>query len=153
MLNILKNFFDNKDSDKSDINKNLELLCGLMIEAANTDGEIDQNEKEKINSVLVDVFNESPDEVINVLNKAIENRDNSKSLHFYTSKINKEYSEEKKLLLLQILWEIVLSDGKLHDYESSLIRRLSGLLYISDVSSGNARKRVLDKLRNKSWLI
>ena len=149
MLNILKNFFDNKDSDKSDINKNLELLCGLMIEAANTDGEIDQNEKEKINSVLVDVFNESPDEVINVLNKAIQNRDNSKSLHFYTSKINKEYSEEKKLLLLEILWEIVLSDGKLHDYESSLIRRLAGLLYISDVNSGNARKRALNNISSK----
>ena len=149
MLNILKNFFDNKDSDETDINKNLELLCGLMIEAANTYGEIDQNEKEKIYSVLVDVFNESPDEVINVLNKAIQNRDNSKSLHFYTSKINKEYSEEKKLLLLQILWEIVLSDGKLHDYESSLIRRLAGLLYISDVNSGNARKRALNNILSK----
>ena len=152
MLNILKNFFENKDNNKSDINKNLELLCGLMIEAANTDGEIDQTEKAKINSVLVDVFNEDPDQVINVLNKAIENRDNSKSLHFYTSKINKEYSEEKKILLLQILWEIVLSDGKLHDYESSLIRRLAGLLYISDVNSGNARKRALNNISNKKWL-
>ena len=149
MLNILKNFFENKDNNKSDINENLELLCGLMIEAANTDGEIDQTEKAKINSVLVDVFNEDPDQVINVLNKAIENRDNSKSLHFYTSKINKEYSEEKKILLLQILWEIVLSDGKLHDYESSLIRRLAGLLYISDVNSGNARKRALNNISNK----
>ena len=149
MLNILKNFFENKDNNKSDINKNLELLCGLMIEAANTDGEIDQTEKAKINSVLVDVFNEDSDQVINVLNKAIENRDNSKSLHFYTSKINKEYSEEKKILLLQILWEIVLSDGKLHDYESSLIRRLAGLLYISDVNSGNARKRALNNISNK----
>tara|TARA_B100001121_G_scaffold75381_1_gene66901 strand:+ start:1021 stop:1473 length:453 start_codon:yes stop_codon:yes gene_type:complete len=149
LLNILKNFFENKDNNKSEINKNLELLCGLMIEAANTDGEIDQTEKAKINSVLVDVFNEDPDQVINVLNKAIENRDNSKSLHFYTSKINKEYSEEKKILLLQILWEIVLSDGKLHDYESSLIRRLAGLLYISDVNSGNARKRALNNISNK----
>ena len=152
MLNILKNFFENKDNNKSDINENLELLCGLMIEAANTDGEIDQTEKAKINSVLVDVFNEDSDQVINVLNKAIENRDNSKSLHFYTSKINKEYSEEKKILLLQILWEIVLSDGKLHDYESSLIRRLAGLLYISDVNSGNARKRALNNISNKKWL-
>ena len=148
-MNILKNFFDSKDRDESDINNNLELLCGLMIEAANTDGVIDQNEKEKINSVLVNVFNESPDDVINILNKAIENRDNSKSLHFYTSKINKEYSEEKKLLLLEILWEIVLSDGKLHDYESSLIRRLAGLLYISDVNSGNARKRALNNILSK----
>ena len=56
MLNILKNFFDNKDSDETDINKNLELLCGLMIEAANTDGELDQNEKEKIYSVIVNVL-------------------------------------------------------------------------------------------------
>ena len=149
MLNILKKFFDSKDIDESDINNNLELLCGLMIEAANTDGVIDQNEKEKINSVLVNVFNESPDEVTNILNKAIENRDNSKSLHFYTSKINKEYSEEKKLLLIEILWEIVLSDGKLHDYESSLIRRLAGLLYISDVNSGNARKRALNNISSK----
>ena len=148
-MNILKKFFDSKDIDESDINNNLELLCGLMIEAANTDGVIDQNEKEKINSVLVNVFNESPDEVTNILNKAIENRDNSKSLHFYTSKINKEYSEEKKLLLIEILWEIVLSDGKLHDYESSLIRRLAGLLYISDVNSGNARKRALNNISSK----
>ena len=98
MLNILKNFFDSKDRDESDINNNLELLCGLMIEAANTDGVIDQNEKEKINSVLVNVFNESPDDVINILNKAIENRDNSKSLHFYTSKINKEYLKKKTII-------------------------------------------------------
>ena len=55
------------------------------------------------------------------------------------------YSEEKKILLLEILWEIVLADGKLHDYESSLLRRLSGLLYISDIKSGNARKRALNK--------
>ena len=81
------------------------------------------------------------------LNNAIQNSNNSKSLFFYTSKINKNYSEEKKLLLIETLWEIVLSDGKLHDYETSLIRRLAGLLYISDVNSGNARKKALDKIR------
>ena len=51
------------------------------------------------------------------------------------------------MLLIEILWEIILSDGKLHDYETSLIRRLAGLLYISDVNSGNARKKALDKIR------
>ena len=49
------------------------------------------------------------------------------------------------MLLIEILWEIVLSDGQIHDYETSIIRRLSGLLYISDVDSGNARKRALNK--------
>ena len=42
---------------------------------------------------------------------------------------------------------IILSDGKVHDFESNLIRRLSGLLYISDIHSGNARKRALDKIQ------
>ena len=80
------------------------------------------------------------------MNKAIENKNNSKSLYHYTSFINKNFTDEKKLLLIEALWEIVLSDGEIHDYESSLIRRLAGLLYISDVSSGNARKKALDKM-------
>ncbi|OUU12159.1 MAG: hypothetical protein CBB94_00585 [Gammaproteobacteria bacterium TMED34] len=60
--------------------------------------------------------------------------------------MNKNFSDDKKLLLIETLWEIVLSDGELHDYESNLIRRLAGLLYISDVNSGNARKRALNKI-------
>ena len=72
-------------------------------------------------------------------------------MFYYTSKINKIYSDEKKLLLIETLWEIVLSDGSLHDYESSLIRRLAGLMYISDVNSGNAKKRALNNISNKTW--
>ena len=62
--------------------------------------------------------------------------------------INKNFDDKKKLLLIETLWEIVLSDREIHDFESKLIRRLSGLLYISDVNSGNARKRALDKNQN-----
>ena len=50
-----------------------------------------------------------------------------------------------RVILIEALWEIVLSDGEIHDFESNLIRRLAGLLYISDVDSGNAKKRALDK--------
>ena len=117
-----------------------------MIEAANTDGVIDNNEINKINSILINTFQEDPDQVKLILDETIKNQNDSKSLFFYTSKINKTYSIEKKLLLLETLWEIILSDGKIHDYESNLIRRLSGLLYISDVDSGNAKKRALNKI-------
>ena len=149
MINILKKLFDEKNTNKNDEINNLELLCGLMIEAANSDGRIENIEINKISSVLVEIFNEKPNEVDIYLNKAIENRNNSKSLFFYTSKINKIYSEEKKILLIETLWEIILSDGQIHDYESSLLRRLSGLLYISDLNSGNARKRALNKISDK----
>jgi uncharacterized tellurite resistance protein B-like protein len=146
LINILKKILNNQNSyEDKDNNKNLELLCGLMIEAAYTDGQIDTSELNKIKLSLINVFSEDPKEVNLVLEEAVKNKNNSKSLHHYTSFINKNFDEDKKLLLIETLWEIVLSDGKIHDFESNLIRRLSGLLYISDVDSGNAKKRALNK--------
>ncbi len=146
MINLLKNILSNKNSlEHKDENKNLELLSGLMIEAANTDGKIDNDELSKIKSSLVNIFEEDSKEVDLVLTEAINNKNNSKSLHYYTSYINKNFTAEKKLHLIEVLWEIILSDGEIHDFESNLIRRLAGLLYISDVNSGNARERALNK--------
>ena len=146
MIKILKNILNDKNNlDEKDDKKNLEFLSGLMIEAAYTDGQIDQIEINKIKSSLVNVFDEDPTEVNLVVEESLKNKNNSKSLHYYTSFINKNFDENKKILLIETLWEIVLSDGDIHDFESNLLRRLAGLLYISDVDSGNARKRALDK--------
>jgi len=146
LINLLKNILNNKNSteEKEDI-KSLELLSGLMIEAAYTDGKIDHNELNKIRLSLINIFDEDPNNVDLVLDEALKNKNNSKSLHYYTSFINKNFDDNKKILLIEALWEIVLSDGEVHDYESNLIRRLAGLLYISDVNSGNAKKRALNK--------
>ena len=147
MINLLKNILKTKNSsNEKEDSKNLELLCGLMIEAAYTDGRIDKIELDKIKNSLINVFDESPDDVELILKEAIKNKNNSKSLHHYTSFINKNFTDDKKLQLIEVLWEIVLSDDEIHDFESNLIRRLAGLLYISDVNSGNARKRALDNL-------
>ncbi len=147
MINLLKKILDNESSTKStEDNKTLELLCGLMIEAAFTDGQIDKIELDKIKLSLVNLFQEDRQEVDFVLKEALKNKNNSKSLHYYTSYINKNFEDEKKLILIETLWDIVLSDGEVHDYESNLIRRLSGLLYVSDVNSGKARKRALNKI-------
>ena len=149
MINLLKNILNNQNStENKDDNKNLELLCGLMIEAAYTDGQIDKNELNKIKLSLVNIFEEDPKDIDRHLEEALKNKNNSKSLHYYTSYINKNFSDKKKLLLIETLWEIVLSDQEVHDFESNLIRRLAGLLYISDINSGNAKKRALDKNHN-----
>jgi len=145
LLNLLKNILNSQNSKEDNNNKDLELLCGLMIEAAYTDGQIDASELNKIKLSLINIFSEDPKEVNLVLKKAEENKNNSKSLHHYTSFINKNFDHKKKILLIETLWEIVLSDGEVHDFESNLIRRLAGLLYISDVDSGNAKIRALDK--------
>ena len=146
MINFLKNILkDHSSSEDNEDNKSLELLCGLMIEAAYTDGQVDESELNKIKFSLINIFNEDSKDVDLVLEIAIKNKNNSKSLHYYTSYINKKFDEHKKILLVEALWEIVLSDGEVHDFESNLIRRLSGLLYISDVDSGNARERALNR--------
>jgi len=147
LINLLKNILANQSSseDKDDTT-NLKLLCGLMIEAAYTDGQISDSELDKIKISLINIFEEDQNDVSLALQEAIKNKNNSKSLYHYTSYINKNFSDDKKLLLIEALWGIVLSDGNIHDYESNLIRRLAGLLYISDVNSGNARKKALDKI-------
>ena len=142
MLQSLKNIFAaNQSINIETNNKEIDLLSGLMIEAANTDGEVTQEELNKISHSLINVFKEDPKVVEISLTKAFENRDNSKSLHYYTSKLNKSYSNENKIKLIEVLWEIILADNEIHDFETNLIRRLAGLLYISDVECGNAKIR------------
>ena len=145
MLNSLKNFFHQHEKVHKKNTNDLYLLCGLMIEAANIDGRVDQQEVDKIFKVLIDIFHEEPSAVEAELKKCLDELGEHKPLHSFTSQINQSFSNEKKIILLEILWEIIFEDGKLHDYESNLIRRLGGLLYISDVQCGNAKKRVLKK--------
>jgi uncharacterized tellurite resistance protein B-like protein len=52
--------------------------------------------------------------------------------------------------VIEMLWEVAYADGRLHDYEASLLRRVTGLLYVSDRDSGEARKRVLARLGLRS---
>ena len=147
MLQSLKNIFSNNNNNQEEDNRNIDILSGLMIEAANTDGNITQDEVNKISSSLINIFKEDPKSVENSLSRALDNKDNSLSLHFYTSKLNKSFSNEKKILLIEVLWEVILSDKEIHDFESNLIRRLAGLLYISDVECGNAKIRASKKAK------
>lgn len=146
MLQSLKNIFANNDLNQDLENKEIDILSGLMIEAANTDGNISQEELNKISISLINIFREDPKDVELSLSKAFENKDNSRSLYFYTSKLNKIFSDEKKIMLIEVLWEVILSDNEIHDFETNLIRRLAGLLYISDVECGNAKIRASKKV-------
>ena len=142
MLQSLKNIFASEQIVNVDtVDKEIDILSGLMIEAANTDGEVTQEELNKISHSLINIFKEDPKVVEVSLTKAFKNKDNSKSLYYYTSKLNKLYSNENKIKLIEVLWEIILADNEIHDFETNLIRRLAGLLYISDVECGNAKIR------------
>ena len=150
MLQSLKNIFASDQILNAEMeNTEIDILSGLMIEAANTDGKITQDELNKISKSLITVFKEDPNIVEKSLTKAFDGRDNTKSLYFYKSKLNKSYSIEKKIMLIELLWEVILSDNEIHDFETNLIRRLAGLLYVSDVDCGNAKIRANQKVQKK----
>ena len=154
MLKSLKNIFKKNQNTtrKNDIDE-LTILCGLMIEAANTDGQVTEDEINKISSSLINIFKEEPLEVKKVLIETLKLKDEPKSLQFFSYKINKSFANEKKILLIETLWEIILADGEVHDFESNLIRRLAGLFYISDVSCGNAKRKALEKINSLGKII
>ena len=118
-----------------------------MVETAAIDGKIDQNEILKIKISLVSVFNEKKEEVEEAISSCLNQMNEPNSLHFFTSKLNKSFDNNKKIILLETLWEIILADKQIHDFESNFIRRLAGLMYISDVNCANAKRRMLIKLK------
>ena len=81
-----------------------------MIEAANTDGNVTEEEVNKISSALIEMFKEDPLEIKKVLAQTLKYKDEPKSLQFFTYKINKSFDMQKKLLLIETLWEIILAD-------------------------------------------
>ena len=148
MLDSLLNLFNQSTSNNSteEIDNHLMLISGILIETAAVDGKIDESELSEIKKSLIYFFEINEEKSSHIVNNCLEKVDEQNSLHYFTSKNNKEFKYEKKIKLLEILWGIILADGKIHDFESNMIRRLSGLLYISDIDSGNAKKRALSNV-------
>ena len=63
--------------------------------------------------------------------------------------IKDAYDQEERVKLIELLWEVVLDDEEVHDYEASLIRRLCGLLYVSGRESAEARNRAKATARHR----
>ena len=89
MFQSLKKIFSNEINQDQEVkNNDIAILAGLLIEAANTDGNVTQDEVNQISSSLINVFKERPEDVKMVLSKALDDKDNSRSLFYYTSKLN-----------------------------------------------------------------
>lgn len=125
----------------------LQLAAGaLLVEAASMDGEFSDEERTRIEGLLQNHFDLSPALACQLTAEAEAHARDSVEWHGYTSVVKQHYDDEERIRLLEMLWEVAYTDGRLHDYEASLLRRVTGLLYISDRDSGEARKRVRERL-------
>ena len=140
---MIKNFFKKKE-EKDPNNKNV-LIIALLIHAAKIDENYTENEKKIIKNVIVDLNEINSNQADELLKLAEEKERESNQIIEFTKEI-KKYSMEFRLKIIEILWKIVYSDGSSDSYESNLIRRVCGLLYISDRDSGMIKLKVKNSL-------
>ena len=138
---ILK-FFD-KNNDKSEVNvESINITC-LLIHAAKIDENYTSDEKEIIKKTVKKLY---PDlnNLDEIVSKAEQKESDSNHIQEFTRDA-KSLSLENKVLIVETLWRIILSDGKSDIYENNLMRRLAGLLYLDDKVVGETKVKVLNK--------
>ncbi|MCR9255383.1 MAG: TerB family tellurite resistance protein [Alphaproteobacteria bacterium] len=154
MFDKLIKAFKGRDSETpgeqdSTREKNL-AAAAILVEAATQDADFSAAERETILTILEGDLGVSASEARELLAEAEQQVADHIGLYRVTSTIRESFDENERVDLVEMLWEVVLSDGELHDFEANLMRRVSGLIHVSDQQSGAARKRALDRLnRNR----
>ena len=130
------NFFKKKkiEEDNSQESFELELTAAVLAyEIARSDGEVSESELtvllSEIKKIAADV-GKSEDEILNIIE---EYSKNSVSFYEFIEDINKDFSKEEKLSLIQFLWDIAYADAILEVNEERLVRRIADLINIQDV--------------------
>jgi len=135
---MLKNFFKNQKKENS--NNNI-LVIALLIHAAKIDENYTEIEKKIIIKAIIQLYNISFNESEKLLKLAEKKEEESNQIVEFTREI-KKYPIEFRLKIIEIIWKIVYSDDTSDNYESNLIRRICGLLYISDKDNGIIKTKV-----------
>lgn len=120
--------------------------AAVLVEAAQLDNHFDAEERAKIHDLVAHRFGLDSAEAEALIEAAEQAVAHAKPLHGFTRTIKDAFDHDARIELLEMLWEVAYADGRLHDYEASLIRRVTGLLHVSDRESGAARKRALERL-------
>ena len=136
---MFKKIFNKQQKESLD-NKNI-LVAALLIHAARIDENYTDMEKEIIEKALVELNNISSDQAKNLIKFAEKKEEESNQIVEFTREI-KKYPIEFRLKIIEVIWKIVYSDGTSDDYESNLIRRICGLLYISGKDNGIIKTKV-----------
>ena len=136
---MFKNLFKNKKKENLD-EKNI-LIASLLIHAAKIDENYTEIEKQIVKKAIIELNQINSDQAEKILIKAEKKEEESNQIVEFTREI-KKYPMEFRLKIIEIIWKIVYSDGTSDSFESNLIRRICGLLYISDKDNGIVKTKV-----------
>ena len=137
-------FFNKKDNK---IDLPLIKIASLLIHVAKIDEDYSKDEEEIIKKTLISLGAES-NKINEIIKVAIKNEENSNQILEFTKEV-KSLPENDKVEILEALWTIVYSNNEADIYETSLMRRLAGLLYIDNKIMGNIKEKIKKKKISK----
>jgi uncharacterized tellurite resistance protein B-like protein len=122
----------------------------LLVEAAHRDDTFGSEERAAITRLLRGRFSLSAQECGELLTAAEKTNAETTQLHPYIRTVFEQMSPAERIELIEMLWEVAYADGVLDPEEDALIRRLGGLIYITDRERVLARQRVLARRHSAS---
>lgn len=137
MIDFLKKVFGEQPPETSTVSESLEYhdprmaACALLLEMAHIDGEFTREEKENLLSLLKSEYELSHADAQEMIKLAEQELSESLDLWKFADMINEHFSVEEKLRVVELLWELVYTDGKLDKHEDYLIHKLAKLLRIT----------------------
>jgi uncharacterized tellurite resistance protein B-like protein len=107
-------------------------VASLLVELARADFSASETEFAAIRELLRRRYAMSEQTVEALIARAVSRADRAVSLHEFTHRLNAELPEADKLAIVEMLWQVSQADGHIDKYEEQLIRRIAGLLHVSD---------------------
>ena len=136
---MFNKIFKSKKKDNFD-NKNI-MVAALLVHAAKMDENYTEIERKIIERALIDFTHLPKKKIEEILNLAEKKEQDSNQILEFTQEIKKN-NMRFRLQIIELLWKIIYSDGIADQYESNLIRRVCGLLYVSDKDNGNIKLKI-----------
>ena len=138
MFNLFK-----KDEINSKDNFSLIPIASLLIHSAKIDENFTENERKVIKKTLIEM-GAQVENIEEIIKEAVKKEKDSNQILEFTREI-KNVDENKKKLIIEALWNIVYSDKNADMYETNLMRRLSGLLYLDNKVVGDIKEMIMKK--------
>ena len=135
-------FFNKKDKNK---NISLENITSLLIHAAKIDEKYSSKEEEIIKKSLIDL-GANEENLDTLLINAKKKEENSNHILDFTKEV-KSMEKKEKIKIIKSLWKIIYSNKDADIYETNLMRRLSGLLYVDSKTMGDIKEEIKNKIK------
>ena len=133
-------FFNQKKEDKKKESSYLIKIASLLIHAAKIDEKYTNEEEEIIKKTLLELGTKQ-DELDTLIISAKQNEEKANQILDFTREV-KNMDEKDKIKIIKSLWRIIYSNKDADVYETNLMRRLSGLLYIDSKTMGDIKEQI-----------